>query len=144
MSRQSVLVRFPQLIFVIFLLVTSSGSASEQSDVTTLSDGKTIERKLTGGQVHTYEIDLQLNEYAEIVVDQRSIDVSLTAYDSTGQKLTYVDGLRVPDQESLLLIGTTPDLIASKFARRSPRRPKGLTRSRSKSVAPLRKRTRTS
>ena len=106
MSRQSVFVRFPQLLFLVVTLLTSSGSASAQNEVTTLTDGKTIERKLSGGQVHVYELDLPPNDYAEIVVDQRSIDVSLTAYDAQGQKLTYVDGLKVPDQESLLLIGT--------------------------------------
>jgi CHAT domain-containing protein/tetratricopeptide (TPR) repeat protein len=108
MSRQSVFVRFPQLILLIVTLMASSGSASAQFDVTTLSVGKPIERKLAGGQVHVYELDLPLNDYAEVVVDQRSIDVSVTAYDPKGQKLTYVDGLKVPDQESLLLIGATP------------------------------------
>lgn len=105
MSRQSLFGRLPQLIFVVVTLVSSSAAAAAQSDVTTLSVGKTIERKLAGDQVHVFELNLPLNEYAEIVVDQQSIDVSLTAYDSKGQKLTYVDGLKVPDQESLLLIG---------------------------------------
>ena len=106
MSRQGVLARFPQFFFLIITVAASAGAASAQSEATTLSVGQTIERKLAGDQVHVYEVNLPLNDYAEIVVDQQSIDVSLTAYDSKGQKITYVDGLKVPDQESLLLIGT--------------------------------------
>jgi CHAT domain-containing protein/Tfp pilus assembly protein PilF len=105
MSRQGVLARFPQFFFLIITVAASSGAASAQSEATTLSFGPTIERKLAGDQVHVYEVNLPLNDYAEIVVDQQSIDVSLTAYDPKGQKITYVDGLKVPDQESLLLIG---------------------------------------
>lgn len=108
MSRQSVFARFPQFILLVITLVTSSGYALAEPDVTTLSADKPVERKLAGEQVHVYELNLPLNDYAEIVVDQRSIDVSVTAFDPKGQKLTYVDGLKVPDQESLLLIGVTP------------------------------------
>lgn len=105
MSRQSVFARFPQLIFLVVALVISSSSASAQSGVTTLSVGKPIDRTLAGDQVHVYEFNLPANDYAEIIVDQHSIDIAITAYDSKGQKLTYVDGLRAPDQESLLLTG---------------------------------------
>ena len=107
MSRPGVSLRLPQFIFLMVTLAASSGLASAQTDVTKLSVDKPIERKLSGGQVQSYELDLPLNGYAEVIVDQRSIDVSVTAYDPKGQKITYIDGLKVPDQESVLLIAPT-------------------------------------
>jgi tetratricopeptide (TPR) repeat protein len=101
---------FRQLVFLTLILLVQFGSISAAQDATTLSAGKTIERKLAGGQVHVYELDLRLNDYAEIAVDQRSINVGITAYDPQGQKLTYIDGLQVPDQDVVLLIGDMPGL----------------------------------
>ena len=109
MSRQPVVVRFSRLLFLLLTpLAIASSAAANDGDVTTLQVGKTIERQLSGAQVHTYELDLPLNEYAEIVIDQRSVDVSISAYDPKGQKLYYTDNLQVPDQETVTLLGVVP------------------------------------
>lgn len=108
MSRQRVVVHFSRLLCLLLTLPAIASSAAAGDDVTTLQVGKTIERQLAGSQVHTYELDLVLNDYAEIVIDQRSVDVSISAYDPKGQKLYYTDNLQVPDQETVTLLGVVP------------------------------------
>jgi CHAT domain-containing protein/Tfp pilus assembly protein PilF len=86
----------------------STTPASKSEVVTSLELGKSVEGQLKGNDVHAYRLDLSLNQYAEVVVDQLSIDVVIWAYDPTGKKLAEVDGIRTGDQEAILLLGEVP------------------------------------
>jgi CHAT domain-containing protein len=63
----------------------SSFASSRQETLTqesgqsqTISSGLAIERELTSGQVHVYQIKLTADEYVRVRVDERGIDVVLT------------------------------------------------------------------
>jgi CHAT domain-containing protein/Tfp pilus assembly protein PilF len=65
--------------------------AAQQAIPPTLSMGQPIERELSGGEVHEYRLPLSANQFVEMVVMQRGIDVVLSLYDPLGQRLAEVD-----------------------------------------------------
>src|SRR5688500_1146982 len=90
---------------VLFLLFASAAPAfgtTTNENLTSLELGKPVERQLAGGEVHSYRIDLLPNQYAEVVVEQRGIDLVLWTYDLKGQKLVEGDMTKPTNQESML------------------------------------------
>lgn len=53
--------------------------------------GKTLERTISGGQVHSYFIHGEQNQYLHLKVRQQGIDVVLAFYEPDGTKLGEVD-----------------------------------------------------
>lgn len=72
--------------FVIFLLTTVS-SAQEQA----LQIGTAVERQLAPGQTSTFTISLQENQFVQLVVDQRGIDVVVKVASPDGKSLGDFD-----------------------------------------------------
>jgi len=44
-------------------------------DVRWLEEGKPIERELSGGESHSYQLNVTTGQYARVVVEQKGIDV---------------------------------------------------------------------
>ena len=87
---------------VLLLLFALPTTTFATETLTNLEIGKPVERQLAGDEVHSYRIDLLPNQYAEIVVDQRRIDLAIATYDLKGQKLVEADITTVSNQESML------------------------------------------
>jgi len=87
---------------VLFLLFAIPTCTFARETLTNLEVGKSVDRQFAGGEVHSYRIDLLPNQYAEIVVDQRGIDLAIWAYDLKGKKLVEADTSPVGNQESML------------------------------------------
>src|SRR5688572_26740862 len=51
---------------------------------TTLELGKPVERELSGGQEHSYQLALTDGQYASVVIEQRGIDVSVQLQETAG------------------------------------------------------------
>ncbi len=69
--------------------VINRGQKEEQA--LQLEQGKPIERELTGGQSHTYQISLKAGQYVKFVVDQRGIDVVVKLSGANGKSITEVN-----------------------------------------------------
>ncbi len=76
-------------------------------DVTALEMGKPIERGLAGGETHLYQLTLTAGQYAVVFVDQRRINISLSAFDPEGKKLVESDGFGIGEVELISLIAET-------------------------------------
>ncbi|HEX8772717.1 MAG TPA: CHAT domain-containing protein [Pyrinomonadaceae bacterium] len=53
--------------------------------------GKPIEREIAGGRAHNYQLHLAANQYLNLIVDQRGIDVVVSLFGPDGQQLAEVD-----------------------------------------------------
>ena len=53
--------------------------------------GKPVERELAGGQSHSYQITLAANQYLNVVVEQRGIDVVVTLFGPDGKLVFEFD-----------------------------------------------------
>ena len=136
---------FPQSVFFpfrFFCLVLSllalhglSHAAVSETD-TKLEPGKRVERQFAASDIHSYQFDLLLNQYAEVVVDQRGIDVAIWGYDPKGQKLAEADAFRVGDEESIIFVGDTPGIYRLEIRSSTPKVPAGSYEIRIKELRP--------
>src|SRR5262249_52731299 len=69
--------------------------------------GKPIERELAGGEAHSYRLTLAAGQYAQVAVDQRRINVSLSAFDPAGKKIVEADIYRIGETEIVSLVAET-------------------------------------
>ena len=61
------------------------------SDVRWLEEGKPIERKLSGGESHSYQLNVTTGQYARVIVEQKGIDVVVSLFGPDGKLITAVD-----------------------------------------------------
>src|SRR5919205_3885452 len=74
--------------------------AQTQDIIESLELGKSIERKLEGGQAHSYGLTLTTNQYVYVVVEQKGIDVVVILFGPDGNKLSEIDspnGMKGPE-----------------------------------------------
>ncbi|HEX9930041.1 MAG TPA: tetratricopeptide repeat protein [Pyrinomonadaceae bacterium] len=81
--------------FVFFLLVNFNpiifAQTSEEKTVTTLQPEKTIGRELAGGQSHKYSIEVKANEFLQIKVEQKGVDIVVKLLNPSGKLLAEMD-----------------------------------------------------
>src|SRR3712207_3885305 len=56
-----------------------------------LPAGQTFEREMAGAQTHRYSFDLRTDEFAQVRVEQKGVDVTLKLLDSGGNVLATMD-----------------------------------------------------
>ncbi len=90
---QSIIGKALWLILLLSLTVppaSSQGSGAGQ-EVTPLEIGKAIERELSGGERHNYDLKLDEGQYASVVVEQRGIDLLVRVLGVNGKPMTEFD-----------------------------------------------------
>jgi tetratricopeptide (TPR) repeat protein len=65
--------------------------AQSNQEIRQLRIGNPIERELAGGQVHVYQITLAADQFLQVGVEQRGIDVVVNLFGPGDQKLAEVD-----------------------------------------------------
>ena len=95
MLRHSPLISLTLLL----LLSTITGAAKTQSESAepSLIQGSKLERRLAGGQAHSYPIQLTSGQYLQLVVTQRGIDVVVTLFAPDGKEIIKQDSPNGPD-----------------------------------------------
>src|SRR5262249_48529367 len=66
-------------------------SQARDQNIPRLEPGQPVERELAGGQTHTYQLALAVNQYLRVAVEQKGIDVVVTLFGPNSQKLIEVD-----------------------------------------------------
>src|SRR4030095_12492383 len=83
---------------------SSSPTAAQSVSVPNLELARSIEREITGGEVHTYNLPLTVDQFVHFDVDQRGIDLAVWTFDPTGKKISEVDAFRVGEKEAIALL----------------------------------------
>ena len=71
-------------------LQQQSAEAQNTQAVTTLESGRPVEREISGGQKHVYQVALTEGQYANVVVEQRGVDVVARLFAADGQLIADV------------------------------------------------------
>lgn len=83
----------------------TADTTGKPPDAIPLATGKIIERKLSGGQTHMYQIALTEGQYLEVTVEQRGIDVAVRLLGPDGKLITEFDSeLRKQGQETVVQV----------------------------------------
>src|SRR5262249_32632971 len=96
--------------------------AQPPEENTALDPGQPIEEELSGAQTHLYRIALAEHRYANVVVEQRGVDVTLQLRDAAGKLLVEVDSeSRLQGQERVAWVaestGTYQLAVKAKYPR---------------------------
>ncbi len=82
--------RFCQLacsiVFIMFLL-----SAAFGQEAASLTSGQNIEKNLSGGETHNYQISLKAGQFIRLLAEQRGLDVKIKLASKDGKQLVEVD-----------------------------------------------------
>ncbi|HEX6718002.1 MAG TPA: tetratricopeptide repeat protein [Pyrinomonadaceae bacterium] len=127
MFRQSVSLPF-RLTFMLLSFIALHGWAcaiTNEPETTKLEVGKHFERQIAGTEVHSYELDLAIDQYALVTVDQRGIDLAIWNYDPKGQKMSEVDAIRAGDVEAVFFVGEIAGPYRLEIRTTSPKAPVG-------------------
>ena len=84
---------------------TAQSAVPFQSAPAPLQLGTPVERVISSGQVHTFSVQLQEDQYLQLVVDQRGIDVVVRLFSPAGKSLGEFDspnGDEGPENVSLV------------------------------------------
>src|SRR5688572_17544682 len=82
--------QFSQLTSAQALPGKSAGTASAQ-EITRLESGSTVERELTAGSSHSYQVMLAKGQYARVVVEQHRADVIIRVTTPDGEMIGEID-----------------------------------------------------
>ena len=77
------------VLLAALLLTTSLAGADEPVP---LAPGEPVERELAPGQVHSYRVDLEADQYASVHVSQDTVDAVVTVHGPDGALIATVDG----------------------------------------------------
>src|SRR5262245_43294040 len=81
------------------------GPAQNESQVRLLQPGTSIERELSGGQSHVYQITLAAGQCLDLVIDQRGINVVAALLGPDGNPVLEFDSeSRIQGQEPVSLV----------------------------------------
>jgi len=103
-------------------------TANVQSTHDVITAGVPVERDLTGGQTHVYQLPLDAEQCVRIAVEQRGVDVAIAILDGSGRTLREEN--RLGEQGTELLLWTSPGAGSYRltFGARDRRAPAGTYR----------------
>ena len=94
--------------------------------ISVLERGKPVERRLSGGESHTYQITLHGGEGAALTLEQRGIDVSIRVSDATGTTIAdFDDESRRQGRERAGIVPQEDATYQVTVSARYPRDPEG-------------------
>ncbi len=75
------------------LIAGQNAPAASQATETPspLELGTPIDREISGRKQHAYEVALKAGEYADVIVEQRGIDVVVAVFDASGKLIAEFD-----------------------------------------------------
>jgi tetratricopeptide (TPR) repeat protein len=78
---------------LILLLAAFSifGQTQRSNEISELLPDQTLERGLVGAETHRYKFDLQANEFFQVRVEQKGVDVTLKLFDANHKILATMD-----------------------------------------------------
>jgi len=84
-----------------------NAGAQRTQEATTLEAGKPVERELSGGQKHIYQLSLDEGQYANVAVEQRGIDVVVRVFDAGDKLIAEFDSeIRLQGTEEVELVAS--------------------------------------
>ena len=105
----------PLLILSLSLLTVKSSRA--QSKTTSLQPGVPIENALALGQIHSFTINLEQDQFLQLVVDQHGIDVIVRVFSPEGKSLGNFDSPNGSEgPESVSLVSVIPGIYRIEVA----------------------------
>ena len=92
MSRPRLSGKFLAIISLFFCCVLTGSAAQSENPPDSLQPGKLIQREIANGEAHSYTLTLATGQYAYVTVNQKGVDVVVTAYGPDGTQIVEMNG----------------------------------------------------
>ena len=110
-------------------------STQAAADTVLSTSGVPIERELANGQEHRYQLTLPPGQFANVIVEQRGIDVVVQVLDAAGKSAADFDAeTRVVGRERVGIVADTEEPLHLVVKPKYSRAPGGVKRSRPQSA----------
>lgn len=96
----------PAFLVLLTTALTASSQTPTQADAAVLEQGKLVEREISPGEMHPYNLTIPAGGYAHMKVEQIGLSVSLSTF-VDGKKTRLVDSTAGGDWELLSLVAET-------------------------------------
>ena len=85
------------------------GQSAEEKQTATIEPGQFVDRDISGGQFHAYEISMTAGQCVNLIVHQRGIDVAIAVLDSNDNVVANFDSQKSQqgEEKALLVADTT-------------------------------------
>jgi CHAT domain-containing protein len=85
------------------------GQSAEEKQIAMLEPGQVVDREISGGQFHVYEISMTAGQCVSLVVHQQGIDIAIAVLDSDNNVTADFDSQKSKqrDEQALLVADTT-------------------------------------
>lgn len=93
----------PAFLLILTSALTANSQTPTPTDAAPLEQGKTVEREISGGEMHAYNLTLAAGAFTHVKVDQNGISVAISVF-VDGQRLRIVDNVGVGASEQFSLI----------------------------------------
>ncbi len=111
---------------LVFAFALASVLASQNPEISLpLSREHPVEREISGGQVHTYRLDLSAGEYASLSVEQRGIDLYAQVVDPGGTIVEFDAESRKQGTEPVIVVAGAPTRYEVRIQPRYAKDPPG-------------------
>ncbi len=115
---------------------SSSPAAAQSVSVTNLELATPIQREISGGEVHTYNLTLTVDQYVLFDVDQRGIDLAVWIFDPKGKKISEQDAFRVGESEEAGILAEMSGAYRVELHTSFPKGPSGRYEIKIKEIRP--------
>lgn len=88
-NKRAATVVFALALWLVAL--TAFGQAPQSNVARELKANQTFEREMTGAETHRYKFDLKADEFFQVRVEQKGVDVTLKLTDASGNVLATMD-----------------------------------------------------
>jgi CHAT domain-containing protein len=108
------------------IALTAAGQTQPPTDVRELPPGLSVEREMSGAETHQYKFDLKAQEFFQVSVEQRELDVSLSLRDAGGKVLATMDSPNgTQGSETLSFVAESAGEFLLEVGARDPKAAKG-------------------
>jgi CHAT domain-containing protein/tetratricopeptide (TPR) repeat protein len=91
-SQHFLLLIFVMCIFIIWSQTTAAIKAQTPiEEIVLLEVGKMLEREIANGKAHKYKIEAKANEFLQLKVEQKGVDVVIKLFNKDGKQLAEMD-----------------------------------------------------
>ena len=112
------------LLSLCLLKISAAPLTQNEAAATSIQPGKPIERSIAAGETQSYTLAMTVGQYAHITVDQRGVDVVVTTFAPSGNKLVEFDGPNGNyDVEPISILAETGGVYRLEVHSSSPKMP---------------------
>src|SRR5689334_23324955 len=90
----------------LLVLGCTNGLAIQPTEPVVLELGKTVAGEIGGKETYDYQVTLQKGQYAQVWIEQHSVNVAIACFEADGRRQIEIDTYLIGEPETIELIAS--------------------------------------